>query len=193
MPTVWTWTVYGIQFPIPDELDVGLHDHLALDGFNVQYWREMGKRWRALCRRLLCHVSQKAGSKLQWMKELAAQQAREQTIEIDNHDKTLFTIARPSYEEYKYKIKKARKRRIVANDVKIMGVAWSMKRGTHAWVAQCGACGESGAARCGAGPRVCVCACVLGLTCKRPFRLRGAPDCAHVRARVKYPQVGATP
>jgi len=83
MPTVWTWTVYGIQFPIPDELDVGLHDHLALDGFNVQYWREMGKRWRALCRRLLCHVSQKAGSKLQWMKELAAQQAREQTIEID--------------------------------------------------------------------------------------------------------------
>ena len=82
MPTVWKLPVYGIQFPIPDELDVGLHDHLALDGFNVRYWKEMGKRWRALCRRLLWHVSQKAGSKLQWMKELAAQQAHEQTIEI---------------------------------------------------------------------------------------------------------------
>ncbi len=25
---------YGLQFPIPDELDVGLHDHLARDGFS---------------------------------------------------------------------------------------------------------------------------------------------------------------
>ena len=82
MPTVWKFPVYWIQFPVPDELDVGLRDHLALDGFNVQYWKEMGKRWRALCRRLLGHVSHQAGGKLHWMKELAAQQAREQTIEI---------------------------------------------------------------------------------------------------------------
>ena len=82
MSTVRKLPVYGIQFPIPDELDVGLHDTLALHGFDVPHWKEMGKRWRALCRRLLWHVSLETGSKLQWMKELAAQQAREQTIEI---------------------------------------------------------------------------------------------------------------
>ena len=65
---------YGLQFPIPDELDVGLHDHLARDGFDGKYWKEMGKRWRALCRRLLGYVSHQAGGSLHWMKELAAQQ-----------------------------------------------------------------------------------------------------------------------
>jgi hypothetical protein len=73
---------YGLQFPIPDELDVGLHDHLARDGFDGEYWKEMGKRWRALCRRFLGYVSHQAGGSLHWMKKLAAQQAHEQAIEI---------------------------------------------------------------------------------------------------------------
>ena len=82
MPTDCKFPGYLLQFPIPDELDVGLHDHLARDGFGGKYWNEMGKRWRALCRRLLEYVSHQAGGKLHWMKELAAQQAHEQTIEI---------------------------------------------------------------------------------------------------------------
>ena len=40
------------------------------------------KRWRALCRRLLGFVTRQAGGSLHWMKELAARQAHEQTIQI---------------------------------------------------------------------------------------------------------------
>ena len=74
--------VHGLQFPIPDDLSVGLHDHLNRLGFDAEYWKEMGKRWRTLCRCYLAYVSQQAGGSLHWMKEVAAQQPDEQILEI---------------------------------------------------------------------------------------------------------------
>ena len=72
--------VPGLQFPIPDDLTVGLHDHLAGDEFDAEHWHEVGNRWRVLCRRYLAYVSHQAGGSLRWMKELAAQQP--ETLEI---------------------------------------------------------------------------------------------------------------
>ena len=75
--------VIPIQFVIPPELDhPGLHDHLKEAGFNLRKWREVGKRWRILCRGWIAHVSIAAGGKLRWMLDMAAQQIQEQSIEI---------------------------------------------------------------------------------------------------------------
>ena len=66
---------YLLQFPIPDALDLGLHDHFPVSELNATCRKEMGKQWRRLCRRLIAHVASVAGSSLKWLERMTQEQA----------------------------------------------------------------------------------------------------------------------
>ena len=81
---------YLPQFPIPDALDRGLHDHFTVNELNDTRWKEMGKQWRRLCRRLVCHVASVAGSGLKWLERMTEEHARASLREKSNlHGMTL--------------------------------------------------------------------------------------------------------
>ena len=77
---------YLLQFPIPDALDRGLHDHFTMNELNDTRWKDMGKQWRRLCRRLVAHVASVAGSGLKWLERMTEEQAQASLREKYNPD-----------------------------------------------------------------------------------------------------------